>query len=37
MARLDFDALNATVRYLMFSVFAVEPGALSQKRRPAPR
>ncbi len=27
MARLDFDALNATVRYLMFSVFAVNPGS----------
>ncbi|WP_099022766.1 hydrogen peroxide-dependent heme synthase [Mycolicibacterium palauense] len=28
MARLDFDAINATVRYLMFSVFAVDPGVL---------
>ena len=28
MAKLDFDALNASIRYLMFSVFAVQPGAL---------
>ena len=28
MAKLDFDALNAAIRYLMFSVFAVRPGAL---------
>ena len=28
MARLDYDALNATVRYLMFSVFSVRQGAL---------
>jgi len=28
MARLDYDALNATVRYVMFSSFAAEPGAL---------
>jgi len=32
MARLDFDALNATVRYLMFSVFAVSPGELPDDR-----
>jgi peroxiredoxin len=32
MAKLDYDALNATVRYLMFSVFAVEPGALGDER-----
>src|SRR5262245_28286661 len=32
MARLDFDALNATIRYLMFSVFAVRPGALGDDR-----
>ena len=32
MARLDFDALNATVRYLMFSVFAVNPGELPEDR-----
>ena len=31
MARLDFDALNATIRYLMFSVFAVRPGALGSE------
>jgi thiamine-phosphate diphosphorylase len=28
MARLDYDALNATVRYVMFSAFAVNPGVL---------
>ena len=28
MAKLDYDELNATIRYLMFSVFAVTPGAL---------
>ena len=28
MARLDYDALNATLRYLMFSVFSVRQGAL---------
>ncbi|MGD9620340.1 MAG: hydrogen peroxide-dependent heme synthase [Mycolicibacterium sp.] len=28
MAKLDFDALNSTIRYLMFSVFAVRPGTL---------
>ncbi len=32
MARLDFDALNATIRYLMFSVFAVNPGELPDDR-----
>ena len=32
MARIDFDALNATVRYLMFSVFAVRPGTLGDDR-----
>jgi hydrogen peroxide-dependent heme synthase len=32
MAKLDFDALNATIRYLMFSVFAVRPGALGEDR-----
>ena len=26
MAKLDYDALNSAVRYLMFSVFAVRPG-----------
>jgi chlorite dismutase len=28
MAKLDFDALNSTIRYLMFSVFSVRPGGL---------
>ncbi|WP_422747951.1 hydrogen peroxide-dependent heme synthase [Mycobacterium sp. WMMD1722] len=28
MAKLDFDALNSQIRYLMFSVFAVRPGEL---------
>jgi peroxiredoxin len=28
MARLDYDELNATIRYVMFSAFAVEQGAL---------
>jgi chlorite dismutase len=28
MAKLDFDELNSAIRYLMFSVFAVTPGAL---------
>ncbi len=28
MAKLDYDTLNATVRYLMFSAFAVRPGVL---------
>ena len=32
MARLDYDALNAALRYLMFSVFAVRPGALGDDR-----
>ena len=32
MAKLDFDTLNATIRYLMFSVFAVRPGALGDDR-----
>ncbi|MFZ1163646.1 hydrogen peroxide-dependent heme synthase [Mycobacterium sp.] len=32
MARLDYDALNASVRYLMFSVFSVRPGALGDSR-----
>ena len=32
MARLDFDALNETIRYLMFSAFAVRPGALGDDR-----
>ena len=28
MAKLDFDELNSTIRYLMFSVFSVKPGVL---------
>jgi hydrogen peroxide-dependent heme synthase len=32
MARLDYDALNATLRYLMFSVFSVRPGVLGEQR-----
>ena len=32
MARLDYDALNASVRYLMFSVFSVGPGQLCDNR-----
>jgi hydrogen peroxide-dependent heme synthase len=32
MARLDFDELNSTVRYLMFSVFAVNQGELGDDR-----
>ena len=28
MARLNYDEINATVRYVMFSAFAVRPGAL---------
>ena len=32
MARLHFYSLNATLRYLMFSVFAVNPGELPEDR-----
>ncbi|HZQ31330.1 MAG TPA: hydrogen peroxide-dependent heme synthase [Mycobacterium sp.] len=32
MAKLDFDALNSAIRYLMFSAFAVRPGALDDDR-----
>jgi peroxiredoxin len=32
MAKLDYDALNAALRYLMFSVFSVRPGALGEQR-----
>ena len=32
MARLDYDALNSTVRFLMFSVFSVKPGVLGEER-----
>lgn len=28
MARLDYDEINATIRYVMFSTFAVRPGVL---------
>ncbi|GAB11111.1 hypothetical protein GOARA_064_01130 [Gordonia araii NBRC 100433] len=31
MARLNYEELNATVRYLMFSVFTVRPGELSDR------
>jgi chlorite dismutase len=30
MARLDYDKLNSIVRYVMFSVFSVRPGALDE-------
>ncbi len=33
MARLDFDALNSTIRYLMFSVFSVRPGELGYEEQ----
>ncbi|RZL77304.1 MAG: hypothetical protein EOP32_25455 [Rhodococcus sp. (in: high G+C Gram-positive bacteria)] len=32
MSRPDFDALNSQIRYLMFSVFQVEPGVLGDDR-----
>src|SRR5262249_13154144 len=32
MAKLDYDALNSTIRYLMFSVFSVRPGELGDQR-----
>ncbi|WP_067809885.1 hydrogen peroxide-dependent heme synthase [Nocardia beijingensis] len=32
MARLDYQALNSTIRYLMFSVFQVQPGVLGEDR-----
>ena len=35
MARLDYDELNATVRYLMFSVFKIRAGELPQDRSAA--
>lgn len=31
MAKLDYDTLNATIRYLMFSVFSVRPGGLGHE------
>ncbi|KHO26249.1 hypothetical protein QQ44_10930 [Mycolicibacterium setense] len=34
MAKLDYDELNSTIRYLMFSVFAVSPGELGEERTP---
>ncbi|GAA4477049.1 chlorite dismutase family protein [Rhodococcus olei] len=35
MARLDYDKLNSTLRYAMFSVFQVQPGALDEDRSKA--
>src|SRR5438876_457928 len=35
MARLDYQALNSTIRYLMFSVFQVQPGVLGDDREGA--
>ncbi|NGP04251.1 chlorite dismutase family protein [Rhodococcus sp. 14C212] len=35
MARLDFDKLNSTLRYAMFSVFQVQPGVLGEDRTAA--
>lgn len=35
MAKLDYNKLNSTVRYLMFSVFHVTPGALGEDRSAA--
>jgi hydrogen peroxide-dependent heme synthase len=32
MAKLDYDKLNATTRYMMISVFAVNPGELGEDR-----
>ena len=32
MSRLDYDELNSTIRYLMFSVFKVRPGELPEDR-----
>ena len=32
MSRLDYAELNSTIRYLMFSVFAVRPGELGADR-----
>ena len=37
MSRLDYNALNDTVRYTMWSVFRVEPGRLGDDRAPAAR
>lgn len=35
MARLDYQELNSTIRYLMFSVFQVHPGVLGDDREAA--
>ncbi|MFT7025535.1 MAG: chlorite dismutase, partial [Rhodococcus sp. (in: high G+C Gram-positive bacteria)] len=35
MARLDYSALNSTLRYLMFSVYKVTPGVLGEDRAAA--
>jgi chlorite dismutase len=35
MAKLDYQALNSTIRYLMFSVFQVQPGVLGEDRAKA--
>jgi chlorite dismutase len=35
VAKLDFQALNSTIRYLMFSVFRVQPGVLGDDREKA--
>lgn len=35
MARLDYDELNATIRYLMFSVFKIRAGELPEDRAAA--
>lgn len=35
MARLDYDTLNSTLRYAMFSVFQVQPGVLGEDRAAA--
>ncbi len=34
MAKLDYDALNAMIRYSMISVYAATPGALGEDRGP---
>ncbi|MCW2556683.1 MAG: hypothetical protein JWP55_647, partial [Mycobacterium sp.] len=32
MAKLNYDALNSMQRYMMISVFAVQPEALGEER-----
>ncbi|MDT5126671.1 MAG: hydrogen peroxide-dependent heme synthase, partial [Mycobacterium sp.] len=32
MAKLDYDTLNSMTRYMMISVFAVQPEALGEER-----